>query len=61
MFYILDFTDHTFAGYHLPEEVNQHVEKSLSRGVDIDCIEVICADDESRMSVENYKKNWGKV
>lgn len=57
MFYILNFSDHSFMSCHTSEKVTEQVDKLLSSGVHEDEIEIInCWIDGVRLTVNDFRK-----
>ena len=57
MFYVLNFTSHTFQTCNCEAEVKLAIETHINCGVQPDCIEVVSAfGDDIRYSAEQFLK-----
>ena len=60
MFYVLDFTDHSFKSFHTTEEVTNFIKEYKDAKKDESNIEIINAYPlDIRLSVEEFIKEWG--
>lgn len=58
MFYVLDFTNHTFTTCNYPEQAAGLIEQLHRDGVSDDELEIVIGAEDNRLSVEEFITLW---